>query len=156
MPSRTWSTQNNLSGFLVCSLSHDVISTLFKIVFATQFTKETNENFNRVLFNAENLNENDVEYCTALLNIINEHLEELTQILDARSRLFPESRLFPADRSVLLIALAEILYSDDVPYAVSVNEAANIASKYSSEKSASFVSGILSEIIKEKGNVQAD
>ena len=67
--------------------------------------------------------------------------------------MFPESRLFPADRSVLLIALAEIFYCEDIPDAVSVNEAANIASKYSSIKSASFVSGVLAEILKEKENV---
>ena len=50
------------------------------------------------------------------------------------------------DKSVLLVALAEIIHMADIPYAVSINEAANIASKYSSEKSASFVSGILSEV----------
>ena len=52
-----------------------------------------------------------------------------------------------------MIALAEIMYFDGIPEAVSVNEAANIASKYSSEKSASFVSGILSEIIRDRKNV---
>ena len=42
---------------------------------------------------------------------------------------------------------------EEIPSAVSVNEAANIASKYSSAKSASFVSGILAEIIRERENV---
>ena len=45
------------------------------------------------------------------------------------------------------------MFIPDIPSAVSVNEAANIASKYSSEKSASFISGILSEVIKEQNNV---
>lgn len=127
--------------------------TLFKIIFASQFTNDKDEDYNRALYKLEKLNENDIEYCTQILNIIDGHAEEFTRILDERSKLFPESRLFPADRSVLLIALAEILYFGEVPDTVSVNEAANIASKYSSEKSASFVSGILSEIIREKGNV---
>ena len=82
-----------------------------------------------------------------------EHREEFAEILDTHSKLFPESRLFPADRSILFIALAEILYFGEVPAAVSVNEAANIASKYSSAKSASFLSGILAEIIREKNSV---
>jgi transcription termination factor NusB len=42
---------------------------------------------------------------------------------------------------------------DDVPDKVALNEAANIASKYSSAKSASFITGILSAIMGEKGNV---
>ena len=127
--------------------------TLFKIIFASQFTKDRDESFMRALYKTEKLEESDVEYCNQILNIIDGHGEEFTRILDERSKLFPEARLFPADRSVLLIALAEILYSEDVPEAVSANEAANIAAKYSSEKSASFVSGILAEIIREKGNV---
>lgn len=127
--------------------------TLFKIIFSIQFTQSADENFKRALYKSEKLNENDVEYCNSILNIIDEHGEEFARVLDAHSRLFPESRLFPADRSVLLIALAEIMYFEGVPHAVSVNEAANIASKYSSEKSASFVSGILAEIIREKDNV---
>ena len=127
--------------------------TLFKIIFASRFTQGVDEGFKRALYKTEKLNESDVEYCNAILGIVAEHGEEFTELLDSHSKLFPESRLFPADRSVLLIALAEIFYFKDVPNAVSVNEAANIASKYSSEKSASFVSGILSEIIREKGNV---
>ena len=127
--------------------------TLFKIIFASRLTQGVDEGFKRALYKTEKLNESDVEYCNAILGIVAEHGEEFTDLLDSHSKLFPESRLFPADRSVLLIALAEIFYFKDVPNAVSVNEAANIASKYSSEKSASFVSGILSEIIREKGNV---
>ena len=126
--------------------------TLFKIVFASQFTQEADNVFKRTLYKNEKLNENDIDYCESMLNLISEHGTEFSDILDSHSRLFPESRLFPADRSILFIALAEILYFD-VPHAVSVNEAANIASKYSSEKSASFISGILSEIIREKKDV---
>ena len=126
--------------------------TLFKIVFASQFTQEADDVFKRTLYKNEKLNENDIDYCESMLNLIAEHGTEFSNILDIHSRLFPESRLFPADRSILFIALTEILYFD-VPHAVSVNEAANIASKYSSEKSASFISGILSEIIREKKDV---
>ena len=71
-------------------------------------------------------------------------------MIDKKSLAFPESRLFPADRSVLFIAVAEILYCDDVPDKVAASEAANIASRYSSEKSASFISGILASVIADK------
>lgn len=125
---------------------------LFKIVFASQFA-EADDSLKNFLFKTEKLSDNDKEYFNRIYGLINEHREEFSDCIDSHSRLFPEARLFPADRSVLFIAMAEILYCDDIPDAVSVNEAANIASKYSSGKSASFVSGILSEIIKEKGNV---
>ena len=126
--------------------------TAFKILFASQFNEEF-EDTKRSLISFENLKGNDIDYCNSIVSTVVEHKDKLTKIIDEHSRLFPESRLFPADRSILLIAIAEILYFDDIPSAVSVNEAANIASKYSSEKSASFVSGILSEIIREQDNV---
>ena len=83
-----------------------------------------------------------------MLSLVAGHEEEFAEIIDNRSLAFPESRLFPADKSILFVALAEIVHMPDIPHAVSVNEAANIASKYSSEKSASFISGILSEVQK--------
>ena len=117
----------------------------FQIVFASRFG-EAEKGLKTAMY--KNLNKDDVEYCERVLSLVEEHETDFTQILDERSRAFPESRLFPADKSIILIALAEILHMDDIPFAVSVNEAANIASKYSSEKSASFISGILSGVKK--------
>ena len=123
--------------------------TLFKIIFASQFS-ETEEGVKLALYKADKLDEKDIAYCEDILELIGQHGGKITELIDGHSRLFPESRLFPADRSLLQIALAEILYYGDVPKAVSINEAANIASKYSTEKSASFISGVLSEIVREK------
>lgn len=123
--------------------------TVFKLVFASRFTGEIDGELEKVFKKTEHLNEDDSEYVERVLKIISEHENELLKIIDENSRDFPESRLFPADKSILLVALAEIKFMDDIPNIVSVNEAANISSKYSSAKSASFISGILSEIIKE-------
>ena len=124
----------------------------FKILFSSQFNDEY-EYTKRSVILFDNLNDSDIEYCNNIINSVMEHKDELTKLIDKHSRMFPESRIFPADRGILLIAIAEILYFDDIPSAVSVNEAANIASKYSSGKSASFISGILSEIIREYDGV---
>ena len=124
----------------------------FKVLFSTQFNDEY-EYTRRSVIGLENLTENDVKYLDAIIKLVMENRDKLTKMIDDRSRLFPESGIFPADRVILLIAIAEILYFDDIPSAVSVNEAANIASKYSSGKSATFISGILSEIIKEYDGV---
>ena len=126
--------------------------TVFKILFSSQFHDDIKELKNS-LYKIEKLNKNDTEYCDQILNTVASNREKLIEIIDERSKLFPQVRMFPADRSIILIALAEIMFIPDIPSAVSVNEAANIASKYSSEKSASFISGILSEVIKEQNNV---
>lgn len=120
--------------------------TLFKLIYSSQFSEGVDENLKSALFKAEKLNSDDCGYCERILEIINAHLGELLAILDKHSISFPEKRIFPSDKAILLIALAEILYCDDIPDKVSMNEAANIASKYSSEKSASFITGILSAV----------
>lgn len=123
--------------------------TLFKIVFASQFS-QVDACFKSVLYKADKLDEPDISYCENILGLIEIHGGEITGLIDGHSRLFHEARLFPADRSLLQIAITEILFCDDVPDSVAVNEAANIASKYSTDKSASFISGVLAEIIREK------
>lgn len=122
----------------------------FKIIFASRFTGQIDGGLLSAMKKADKLTDDDCAYVERVLSVISEHGDELLKIIDGCSRLFPESGLFPADKSVLLVALAEIKYMDDIPAVVSANEAANVSSKYSTAKSASFVSGILSEIIKEQ------
>ena len=127
--------------------------TLFKILFSSQFVQPVDKSFRLGLYRAGELNEDDVKYCDRVLSFIEEHSADISSLIDKKSLAFPEARLFPADRSVLFIAIAEILYCDDVPDKVAASEAANIASRYSSEKSASFISGILSAVISDKKNL---
>lgn len=126
---------------------------VFQVVFASRFSDGIDYNLKKALARNEKLTENDIAYADRILSVIDEHKEEFGKLVDERSYAFPGSGIFPADLSILFVALAEILYTDDIPDAVSVNEAANIASKYSSGKSASFISGILSEVIRDKNNV---
>lgn len=127
--------------------------TLFKTLFSSQFLSTVDESVKNALYVTAKLDDNDKKYCEEVLTVINNHKDEFKNLIDEKSFAFPEKRIYPADRSILLIALAEILYMDDIPDKVSVNEAANIASKYSSAKSASFITGILSTLIGKKDNV---
>ena len=56
-------------------------------------------------------------------------------------------RINPMDKCILLIAMAEISYFDNIPPVVSVSEATGLARKYSTETSADFVNGVLSGVI---------
>lgn len=121
---------------------------VFKLVYSSLFTGEVGQALKKSLFKFENLNDDDTAYAERVLSALSAHGGDIVRIIDEKSYSFPESRLFPVDKSILYVALAEILYMDDIPAAVSVNEAANLASQYSTEKSASFISGILAEVIK--------
>ncbi len=124
----------------------------FQVLFAYSFTGEIDGGLKNALCKNEKLGDKDIEYVDGVLSAVGEHKDEFEEIIDKLSLSFPSVRIYPADKSILFVALAEIKYMEDVPPAVSANEAANIASKYSSEKSASYISGILAEVIKR--NVQ--
>jgi transcription antitermination factor NusB len=60
-------------------------------------------------------------------------------------------RLTVLDRAVLRLAAAEILYFDDVPPKVSINEAVEIAKKYGDDEAGKFVNGVLDSVYRESG-----
>lgn len=120
--------------------------TLFKLIYSSQFSDEIDGELKTALFKSAELTKDDISYCESVLAVLKEHREDMIALLDKHSIAFPEKRIFPSDKSILLIGLAEILYMADIPEKVSLNEAANIASKYSSAKSASFITGILSAV----------
>jgi len=61
------------------------------------------------------------------------------------------SRLVKMDKDILRIAITELLYVKDAPIKVVVDEAVELAKKYSTEDSSSFVNGILAKVIVENG-----
>jgi N utilization substance protein B len=60
-------------------------------------------------------------------------------------------RMAAVDRNILRFAAYEILYRKDIPSAVTINEAIEIAKRYSSIESASFLNGVLDRLAKEAG-----
>ena len=88
-------------------------------------------------------------FAERLLALVEERQEELTAVIAAQITRFAEYRIYTADKAILLIALAEIKFFDDIPPVVSVSEAAALARKFSTEKSADFVNGVLGGIINE-------
>lgn len=126
--------------------------TLFKYIYACQFSDSRDQDLKIALFKSAELTADDIDYCERIIAVLDEHNGEFIEILDKNSISFPEKRIYPSDRAILLIGLAEILYMDDIPVKVTLNEGANIASKYSSAKSASFITGILSAIARDKAS----
>lgn len=76
--------------------------------------------------------------------------KEIDQLIESSSKNWKMSRMSLVDRSLLRMISFEILYCEDIPLSVSINEAVEIAKKFGTEESPSFVNGILDRIGKEK------
>lgn len=76
-----------------------------------------------------------------------EHLEEIDRIIASYSKDWQLERLARVDRNIMRLAIYEILYRDDIPASVSVNEAVEMAKVFGGEDSGRFVNGILGRVI---------
>ncbi len=80
-------------------------------------------------------------------------LEEIDTVIEKVAENWLLKRMAAVDRNILRFAAYEILYRKDIPSAVTINEAIEIAKKFSSTESASFINGILDRLAKEAGKV---
>lgn len=76
-----------------------------------------------------------------------QHLEEIDDIITRVAVDWHLERMAGVDRSILRLALYEILYRQDVPNAVAVNEAVELAKLYSTDESGKFVNGVLGKVV---------
>ena len=88
-------------------------------------------------------------FAHSLAEKIEENKEILNDKISSNLKNWDFSRISRIDRIILWIALAEISYMFDIPINVSINEAIELAKKYSSEKSYSFVNGILDASVRD-------
>src|SRR5947207_74318 len=75
-----------------------------------------------------------------------EHRDELDAIIKKHAINWELHRIAAVDRNILRLAIYEMLYRDDIPPIVSINEAVDIAKKFSTLDSGKFVNGILDKV----------
>ena len=118
------------------------------IIFAQQFNSECMDALKKKVYKQFDLKDReDLLFAADLVATVEEHRAELIEGIEDACHHYRENRINPMDKSILLIAMAEIRYFDDIPPVVSVSEAAGLARKYSTETSADFVNGVLSGVI---------
>jgi len=88
------------------------------------------------------------EFSSYLVNGVIENLLLIDDIIKKYAIEWEIDRIAVVDRNILRISIYEMLYSDDVPGAVAVNEAIEIAKNYGGEESAKFINGILGNVIR--------
>jgi N utilization substance protein B len=80
---------------------------------------------------------------------VTEHLPEIDLLLEEHSESWTVARMAALDRSILRLAVFELLHSPDVPRSVAISEAVEAASELSSDRSRSYVNGILGRIARD-------
>lgn len=97
-------------------------------------------------------NQSEVQnYTVDIAEQFKTHNKEVDEQIQKYSNGWDISRLVKIDKDILRIAITELLYTKGAPVKVIVDEAVELAKKYSTEDSSSFVNGILAKVIVENG-----
>ena len=90
---------------------------------------------------------NDVkQFTNSIVRGTSEKMASLDNTISKAAKNWQLERMAIVDKSILRISAYELLYRQDIPPSVTINEAIEISRKYSTEESASFINGILDKI----------
>jgi N utilization substance protein B len=85
-------------------------------------------------------------FARRLLNAATQHREQIDETIQTASRNWRLERMGAVDRNILRLATTELLFFEDVPTRVIINEAIELAKRFSTLESAAFVNGILDRV----------
>lgn len=89
----------------------------------------------------------DMEYVKNRVNNVIEKIPEIDAEIDKKATGWKVNRMNYVDLSIIRLAYYEINYDDDIPMAVAINEAVELAKIYGGEESSSFVNGVLAKML---------
>ncbi len=94
----------------------------------------------------ENREVEDDEYVKRAYFVINEKKEEIDNIIGEHAHGWKTARLGRVSRAILRLAVYELLYEDDIPSSVIINEAVELSKLYDDEKARPFINGVLNSV----------
>ena len=112
----------------------EIRENVFKMLFRAEFEEELSE-----------AKEDELAYMTNKSNEILARIPEIDKAVNEVSEGWKTSRMGKVDLSIIRLAVFEIKYEEEIPTKVAINEAVELAKKYGTDSSSSFVNGILAK-----------
>ncbi|MGI5858867.1 MAG: transcription antitermination factor NusB [Tepidanaerobacteraceae bacterium] len=120
----------------------------FKMLFAIDIGDNTIEEASEIVMYLMK-NESHKLFILSVVRGVLENLSKIDELINKYSDDWSVNRMASTDRNILRLAIYEILYCQDIPVSVSINEAVEIAKKYGDEQSYKFINGLLGAIAKD-------
>jgi len=121
----------------------------YQLIFSYLFNNEKDEFIEEKYNTDKELSDADVEYINFTFDIVKDNLDDIKAIIEKYAIGYQLYRIYKTDLAVLILAVAEMKYNEEVPDGVAISEAVTIIKKYSTAKSGPFVNGILASVYKE-------
>ena len=122
--------------------------SIFQLLFMTEFnlSEEMAEQKELYLDGIENLQEKDQAYIQEKFEKIRNKIPEIDELLNKASKGWKTSRMGKVDLTILRLASYEVLFDEDVPGKVAINEAVELAKKFGGDESPAFINGVLGKV----------
>ncbi len=113
----------------------------FKTIYSKFFNNEESDEL-------ENADEEGLEFTSKILKTFASNYSEINDIISSNLKGYTIERLFKIDLAIITLAVIELKFIKENPKEVIINEAVELAKKYSTEKSPRFINGVLADIVK--------
>ena len=128
----------------------EVREQMFVLLFQREFYGEEQFEEQKETYLANHsLEEKDEKYIVERLERIGELQGEIDMMISEHSRGWKLERIGKEELAILRLAVFEAMYDDEIPVGVAVNEAVELGKKYGAEGGASFINGMLGNIVNE-------
>jgi N utilization substance protein B len=121
-----------------------------QVLYQREFNQVEAEEALALFWNNFEVLKGALKFSERLIKGVEAHREDLDRIIEQHSSNWKVGRMTHVDRTILRIATYELIYCDDIPPKVTINEAIDIGKKYGSEDSGAFINGILDKVKSEE------
>lgn len=118
----------------------------FRLVFEKFFHEPDND----LQFLDEDLvvSDEDKTFVNSLVGGVNVHYDEIMDIIKSNTIGYEVDRIYKVDLAILVLAVYELKFDGTTAKNIVINEAVELAKRYSTDKSYSFINGVLAKVIK--------
>lgn len=125
---------------------------VFQLIFQYTFDKKS-YNFEEDIMNLNEYDKSDMDFIRKTYTGVVENYDAIIKIIETNLNKYRLERIYKLDLSIIILAVYELMYSKETSESVIINEAVELAKRYSTEKSFKFINGVLGSIVKrEKSN----
>lgn len=125
---------------------------VFKMLFQIEFNEaeEMPEHLKYYFETLEDAEEKDKEYIRKKYEAVAARVPQIDEILNANAKSWKTARMNKVDLTILRLAVYEMKWDDEIPTGVAINEAVELAKKFSGSDAPSFVNGVLGKIAQQE------
>lgn len=130
---------------------HEQREQVFRLLFQVEFHDCEDMPRQMRLFlegNEDIASQKDADYIEARCQKVRDRIPELDKLINDNTEKWDTTRMGKVELTVLRLAVYEMMFDDDIPANVAINEAVEIAKAYGQDNSGGFVNAILAKILK--------